>query len=97
MEPVDKQATPLENLATQERWLEVEEVIRSLSSLEQAVVEADLDEGGAALAEEIATRLQTTPGSVYAARQRARRKLLARCPWIRAMLAERGKTHGTTE
>jgi DNA-directed RNA polymerase specialized sigma24 family protein len=97
VEPVDKQATPLENLATQERWLEVEEVIRSLSSLEQAVVEADLDEGGAALAEDIATRLQTTPGSVYAARQRARRKLLARCPWIRAMLAERGKTHGTTE
>jgi RNA polymerase sigma factor (sigma-70 family) len=89
-EPLDTQATPLENMATQERWLEVEEVIRSLSSLEQAVVEADLDEGGAAAAEDLANRLRTTPGSVYAARQRARRKLLIRCPWINEVLGQRG-------
>ena len=36
------------------------------------------------------------PGSVYAARQRARRKLLARCPWISEMLGERGSSNGRT-
>ncbi|MHB8968956.1 MAG: RNA polymerase sigma factor [Pirellulaceae bacterium] len=96
-EPPDVRATPLENMATQERWLDVEEVIRSLSTLEQAVVEADLDEGGAAAAEDLANRLHTTPGSVYAARQRARRKLLMRCPWINEVLGERGLTNGSAE
>ena len=97
IEPLDTQATPLENMATQERWLDVEEVIRSLSTLEQAVVEADLDEGGAASAEDLANRLHTTPGSVYAARQRARRKLLIRCPWINEVLGERGLINGSAE
>ena len=60
------------------------------------MVEADLDEGGARRPRTWPTRLQTTPGSVYAARQRARRKLLARCPWIREMLAERGEDEWPT-
>ncbi|MHB8863171.1 MAG: RNA polymerase sigma factor [Pirellulaceae bacterium] len=97
VDPADMQATPLENLATQERWLEVEEVIRSLSTLERAVVEADLEEGSSASADDMAHRLQTTPGSVYAARQRARRKLLARCPWIGQVLMGRSKGNGSAE
>jgi RNA polymerase sigma factor (sigma-70 family) len=96
IEPADSAATPLEELATHERLLEVEEVIRSLSTLEQAVVQADLEEGGTVPAQDLASRLHTTVGSVYAARQRARRKLLARCPWINEMLGERGPSHGPT-
>lgn len=95
-EPADTGATPLEKLATRERLLEVQEVIRSLSTLEQAVVQTDLDEGRAVSAQDLATRLHTTAGSVYAARQRARRKLLARCPWISEMLGERGSCNGQT-
>ena len=78
-EPADVQATPLEELATQERLARGGGSDRSLSTLEQAVVEADLEEGGAASAEDWPARLHTTAGSVYAAAQRARRKLLARC------------------
>lgn len=77
---------PLDQLVTEERVQEIEQVIQSLSTLEQAVIEADLAEGGAAPADVLAARLATTPGSVYAARQRARRKLLARCAWIQALL-----------
>jgi RNA polymerase sigma factor (sigma-70 family) len=96
LEPADAGATPLEELATHERLLEMEEVIRSLSRLEQAVVQADLDEGGAVSAQDLAMRLHTTAGSVYAARQRARRKLLARCPWISQMLGEGDSTNDET-
>jgi RNA polymerase sigma factor (sigma-70 family) len=95
-EPADDRATPLEELATRERLLEVDEVIRSLSTLEQAVVKTDLDEGHSVSAQDLATRLHTTAGSVYAARQRARRKLLARCPWIGEMLGEKGSFNGET-
>ena len=95
-EPADSGATPFEELATHERLLEVEEVMRSLSTLEQAVVQADLEAGRAVSAQDLATRLHTTAGSVYAARQRARRKLLARCPWISEMLGERGSSNGQT-
>lgn len=91
------QRSPLDDLVGAERWAQVEEVISSLSVLEQAVVEADLNEGAAATAEELAGRLRTTPGSVYAARRRARRKLLARCGWIRDLLRERGETHESGE
>jgi DNA-directed RNA polymerase specialized sigma24 family protein len=86
--PASGRGTPLDQLVTEERVHEMEHVIQSLSTLEQAVIEADLAEGGAVAAEDLADRLQTTPGSVYAARQRARRKLLARCTWIKAMLGE---------
>ncbi|MCU0959255.1 MAG: hypothetical protein MUF48_04055 [Pirellulaceae bacterium] len=87
-EPAARTGTPLEQLVTEERVHEMEQVIGSLSTLEQAVIEADLAEGGAMSADQLAARLQTTPGSVYAARQRARRKLLARCAWIRTLLGE---------
>ncbi len=96
-EPASSQRSPLDDLVGAERWAEVEEVIGSLSVLEQAVVQADLNEGGAASAEELAVRLRTTPGSVYAARRRARRKLLARCGWIRDLLRVRGETHESGE
>jgi len=87
-EPAAADATPLEHLATHERLLEVEKIVRSLPALEQAVVEADWEEGRAVSAQELATRLQTTAGSIYAARRRARQKLLARCPWINRMLQQ---------
>ena len=96
-ERASRQRTPLDDLVGAERWAQVEEVISSLSVLEQAVVDADLNEGGAASAEELAGRLRTTPGSVYAARRRARRKLLARCGWIRDLLRVRGETHESDE
>jgi DNA-directed RNA polymerase specialized sigma24 family protein len=96
-EPASLQRSPLDDLVGAERWAEVEEVIGSLSVLEQAVVQADLNEGGAASAEDLAVRLRTTPGSVYAARRRARRKLLARCGWIRDLLRVRGETHESGE
>jgi RNA polymerase sigma factor (sigma-70 family) len=95
-EPVDADATPLDKLVTRERLGEVERIIVSLSSLEQAVVRADLDAGRSMPADELATRLETTSGSVYAARQRARRKLLARCPWISEMLGEKGAADDQT-
>jgi RNA polymerase sigma factor (sigma-70 family) len=88
-EPAAGNATPLQELATVERMHEVEKVIQSLSKLEQAVIRADVAEGGATSADALAERLQTTPGSVYAARQRARRKLWERCAWIQDMLRER--------
>lgn len=96
-EPVSPQRSPLDDLLEAERWAEVEEVLSGLSVLEQAVVEADLDEGGTASADELAGRLRTTPGSVYAARRRARRKLLARCGWLRDLVQVRGKTNGADE
>jgi DNA-directed RNA polymerase specialized sigma24 family protein len=96
-EPVSQQRSPLDDMVGAERWAQVEEVISSLSVLEQAVVEADLNEGGAAAADELAGRLKTTPGSVYAARRRARRKLLDRCGWIRDRLRARGEEHESGE
>ena len=93
-EPAGAGLTPLEELATRERLCEVDEVIQSLSTLEQAVVKADVEAGGSVPAEDLALRLRTTAGSVYAARQRARRKLLSRCAWISPMLGEKGGSDG---
>ena len=46
-----------------------------LSELERKVLTADIDEGGAANAKQLAERLGTDPRSIYTARLRARRKL----------------------
>jgi RNA polymerase sigma factor (sigma-70 family) len=46
-----------------------------LSDLERKVMTADIDEGGAVNAKQLAERLGTDPRSIYTARLRARRKL----------------------
>ncbi len=46
-----------------------------LSELEREVMTADIDEGGAVNAKQLAERLGTDPRSIYTARLRARRKL----------------------
>ncbi len=97
VEPASAAITSLEELVIQERLTQVDEIIGSLSVLEQAVVRADLDAGRCVPAADLAPRLHTTAGSVYAARQRARRKLVARCPWIRQMLGDKkGPSHDET-
>jgi RNA polymerase sigma factor (sigma-70 family) len=93
-EPLARSRSPLDELVTQERLLKVHQVMASLSDLERAVIEADLAEGTVVQAEQLAGRLKTTEGSVYAARQRARRKLVERCDWIRNGLQGRGFDDG---
>jgi len=70
--------TPLEGLIYQERLAEIRAALCSLSDLERAIIEADLDAGEPADAARLAARLGTTTGSIYAARRRARKKLLQR-------------------
>lgn len=70
--------TPLDHLVYQERLQEVRAAFASLSDLERAIIEADLDAGEPACAERLAARFDTTEGSIYSARRRARKKLLAR-------------------
>jgi RNA polymerase sigma factor (sigma-70 family) len=74
--------SPLAKLMYQERLSEVQHAMASLASLERAVVEADLEQGETANARQLAERFNTTEGSVYAARQRGRRKLLDKLSWL---------------
>lgn len=72
---LDQRADPTVALATQEDWKQVRQALSRLSSLERAVIEADLECGGRAEASVLATRLKTTERSIYSARTRARGKL----------------------
>ena len=72
----------LAGLITAERITELRQVVASLPALERAVVEADLEQGETVAAQRLAQRLGTTTGSVYAARKRARKRLLGQCRWI---------------
>ena len=76
------QCSPLGELIDRERLDEVTDAMASLTSLERAVVEADLEEGEAADAKELARQFGTTAGSVYAARRRGRSKLLNKLTWL---------------
>ena len=77
---------PLGELISAERQADLYRVMAALPPLERAVVEADLDEGRGVAAQQLATQLGTTEGSIYAARRRARQKLLSQCGWIRDSL-----------
>lgn len=74
----DRHPSPPGALASEEFRLEVEEALGLLSPLERAVIEADIDAGKQASAARLARELKTTEQSIYAARARARRKLLRR-------------------
>jgi RNA polymerase sigma factor (sigma-70 family) len=69
---------PLDRLMRKERFEAVRDALDLLSETERAVVEADLEVDGTANAEGLAKQLGTTPDSVYAARRRARQKLVRR-------------------
>lgn len=74
----DHHATPAGELASEEFRQRVAEALELLSPLERAVIEADIDAGKQACAARLSKQLKTTEQSVYAARARARRKLLRR-------------------
>ncbi|HEX7446053.1 MAG TPA: hypothetical protein VF306_00830 [Pirellulales bacterium] len=74
----DHHPTPPGELASEEFRLRVEEALGLLSPLERAVIEADIDAGKQACAARLSQDLKTTEQSIYAARARARRKLLRR-------------------
>jgi RNA polymerase sigma-70 factor (ECF subfamily) len=75
---VDHRQGPESRLEEQQQWEQLQEALAGLSSLERAVIEADLAGGQPANAEVLARQLKTTARSVYAARTRARQKLLQR-------------------
>ena len=77
---------PSAGLETVERLQDVYRVVASLPDLERAVLEADLAAGHTAAAGGLARDLDTTEGSIYAARRRGRRKVAARCRWVRDWL-----------
>lgn len=67
---------PQRRLEYQERVEEIHAAIARLAPMERAVIEADLDAEGTANARRLARQLETTERAVYAARARAREKLL---------------------
>ena len=76
----DHRPTPQRQLHSEQCVAEVHQAMNQLSQLERAVIEADLDTGGKADAGRLARALGTTASSVYAARARARAKLLECLP-----------------
>jgi DNA-directed RNA polymerase specialized sigma24 family protein len=72
----DDRSSPSRALISQEFQSAVDQALSQLSGLERAVIEADIDAGKQARAGVLARRLQTTEHSIYAARARARRKML---------------------
>jgi RNA polymerase sigma factor (sigma-70 family) len=72
----DQRPAPGSHLATEEFRAAVRLAMEQLSGLERAVIEADIDAGKQASADSLAKTLKTTEQSIYAARARARRKLL---------------------
>lgn len=70
------QRTPVEATMDSELAERVRRIIATeLSELERKVMTADIDEGGAVNAKQLAERFGTDPRSIYTARLRARRKL----------------------
>ena len=72
----DERSSPSDHLVRLEFHSTVDRAMSQLSELERAVIEADIDAGKQARAGALARRLRTTEHSIYAARARARRKLL---------------------
>lgn len=83
----------LEQLLAEERLVRVREALAVLSDLERSVIEADLGAQRVVAADELAAQLNTTAGSVYSARRRARRKLQERCDWLRDIVEEKRNDH----
>jgi RNA polymerase sigma factor (sigma-70 family) len=76
-EVLDGRSSPESQMIGSERLQEVRRALTELSPLERAVIEADLDAGEAADARTLARMHNTSEGSIYAARRRARKKLAA--------------------
>ncbi|HVC96429.1 MAG TPA: sigma-70 family RNA polymerase sigma factor [Pirellulales bacterium] len=72
----DVRPSPTSRMLSDELREAVRRAMEHLSELERAVIEADIDAGKQASADVLARRLKTTDQSIYAARARARRKLL---------------------
>lgn len=72
----DDRSSPSEHVLRLEFHAAVDQALAQLSELERAVIEADIEAGKQARADRLARRLETTEHSIYAARARARRKLL---------------------
>jgi RNA polymerase sigma factor (sigma-70 family) len=94
LEEVDRGDEPLTRLETLERLQEAQQAIQALPALERAVLEADLAEGLTVDAQVLAQRLNTTRGSIYAARKRARARLIDKCNWVREFLQSGKEGHG---
>ncbi len=77
-EAVDRGPGPEETAQSRERLERLQQALDQLAPLEKAVMQADLEAGEAAPAEQLAERFNTTTRSVYNARTRARKKLLDR-------------------
>lgn len=77
LDQFDRQRSPDEQAADEELAAAVRQALeRLLTDLERSVIEADLDAAGTASAALLARSFQTTEQSIYAARARARAKLL---------------------
>ncbi len=85
----DERSSPENRLMGEEFRAAVNRAISQLSGLERAVIEADIDAGKQARAGSLARRLKTTEQSIYAARARARRKLLE-SPWMKPLYRSTG-------
>jgi RNA polymerase sigma factor (sigma-70 family) len=70
--------SPESQLIDDEQQQLVRQSLQELSRLERAVIEADLDAGTTADAGQLARQHDTSEGSIYAARRRARTKLWKR-------------------
>ena len=70
-----RELSPPAHIEQDERVSKIHEAIARLAPTERAVIEADLEVGGAANANRLAAQLETSSRAVYAARARAREKL----------------------
>ena len=84
---------PLSRMIERECLEELDAVIMRFPTLERAVMQADLDAGHTVSASMLAETLDTTEASVYAARKRARRRMMRQCRWIRERLAREVQEH----
>lgn len=81
--------SPEQGVLGEEFQSAVHRAMSQLSELERAVIEADIDAGKQARAGILARRLRTTEQSIYAARARARKKLLE-SPWMKPLYRSTG-------
>ncbi len=77
-EPPARLEAPDASLDYAETVAGLEQAMSELSDLERSVIEADLDAGGAASAKVLGEQFQLPERSIYAARARARQKLMQR-------------------
>lgn len=90
------ESDPLAALESQERMQELFRAIRGLPGLERSVVEADVAAGRSVIARKLADQLGTSEGSIYAARRRARIKLMTQFAWLKGWLQTGDEENGST-